>query len=95
MGSKVVFDVCASTGEYTDHEGNSKQRWLRCGVVIKNDEGRVSIKLDAIPVRTNEKGELWLSCFKPKPRNQQQPAQQQSQAQQPAGDGFSDKDIPF
>ncbi len=92
MSSKVVFDVCASTGSYIGQDGQEKQRWINVGCVFKNEQGRVSIKLDAIPVRTNDKGELWLSCFVPKQR--QQPAQQPP-PQQPANDGFEDPTIPF
>jgi len=91
-----VYDVCASTGSYIGQDGQEKQRWINIGAVFKNDEGRVSIKLDSIPVRTNEKGELWLSCFVPKPRNQQQPVQGvRDKPAEKKDDGFQDKDIPF
>jgi len=89
-----VYDVVCSTGSYIGQDGQEKQRWMNIGAVFKNDQGRVSIKLDAIPVRTNEKGELWLSCFVPKPRKQ--PAQVQAPRQEPSQQqaGFEDE-IPF
>jgi hypothetical protein len=89
-----VFDVVVSTGSYTGDDGQEKQRWMNVGAVFKNDEGRVSIKLDAIPARRNETGELWLSCFEPKPRQQTQNTPPPAPAQA-AQDDFADDQIPF
>ena len=92
MASKKIFDVCTSTGSYTGPDGSEKQRWMNVGVMFKNDSGYVSIKLEAIPTRRNEQGELWLSCFVPKEK--EQPAQQQGFRDAPKDD-FQDEQIPF
>ena len=94
MASKKIYDVCVSTGSYTDQNGQEKQRWMNVGVMFKNDTGYVSIKLEAIPTKRSDDGFLWLSCFAPKEREQkpQQPGfREQAQGAQ---EGFGDI-IPF
>ena len=97
MASKKIYDVMVSTGSYTGDDGQEKQRWMNVGVMFKNDSGYVSIKLEAIPTKRNEQGELWLSCFAPKPYEPKAPAQQggfRDKPAPPAGE-FVDDDIPF
>ena len=97
MASKKIFDVMVSTGSYKNDQGEEKQRWMNVGVMFKNDSGYVSIKLEAVPTKRNEQGELWLSCFAPKPREDKASAQQggfRDKPTQPAGE-FGDPDIPF
>lgn len=61
------YDIC--TGR-KDNEG--KTRWTKIGAMFPAREGDgFSIKLDALPL-TNEKGEVRLSAFVPKPRDDQQ-----------------------
>lgn len=44
-------DIMASVGEYTDAQGRKAKRWIRCGVLMRDDSsGALSIKLDAVPV---------------------------------------------
>ena len=53
-------DLMASTGEFTDAEGKKAKRWLKCGVVMRDDtNGSLSIKLDAVPVSPSWSG--WLA----------------------------------
>jgi predicted RNA-binding protein with PUA-like domain len=97
MASRKIYDVVTSTGTYNDPQtGEEKKRWLTVGVVFENDAGYVSMKLDAIPAKRNEHGEMWLSLFTPKPREQKQAPQQQGfrEQSQRGADGFEDKDIP-
>ena len=77
-----IKDVVARGDEYQDRDGNTKVRWINCGAMFKNAEGKVSIKLDSLPVNFDG----WLNLFDPKPRQQPQPQQ--------ADDGLDD-DIPF
>ena len=96
MASKKIFDVMVSTGSYTGDDGQEKQRWMNVGVMFKNDSGYVSIKLEAIPTKRNEQGELWLSCFAPKPYQPKEPAQGGFRDKPtPPADNFGDPDIPF
>ena len=94
------YDVIASVGEYQDQNGQTKTKWLKCGVVIENPEsGNLSLKMEALPVGEEWSG--WFSLKVPTPRDQmpnsgqggyqqQQPPQQQGyrqpapQPQQPA-----------
>jgi len=85
MASKLIYEVCGSAGTYKAQDGSEKTRWVKAGVVFKNDKGYISMKLDAIPTRRNENGELWLSLFVPQDKK---PAQTASQ--EPVG-GFRDK----
>ena len=72
--SKIIHDVVATIGEYTDREGNTKKRYQKCGAAFTNDEGQISIKLDAVPCSPDWSG--WLSLYEKKeydqPRQQQQ-----------------------
>ena len=72
--SKKIFDVVGSDGEYKAQDGSTKTRWVNCGVVFKSEKGNYSMKLSAIPTRRNEDGELWLSLFVPKAK-EEKPAQ--------------------
>jgi hypothetical protein len=60
MTMRKYGDVMASVGEYQDDQGRKAKRWLKCGVVMKDDtSGKLSIKLDAVPVRPDWSG--WLA----------------------------------
>lgn len=51
----------ASNGEY-QKDGETKKRWQRVGTLFKDDQdGRISIKLDSIPVGPEWSG--WLAAF--------------------------------
>lgn len=81
--SKVVYEVMAKTGKYTDKNGQEKNRWAKCGVILQGDKG-LSLKLETIPVGSDG----WFSLFEPKP-------QQSSGNSAPAGDDLGGSDIPF
>ncbi len=53
--------VVATTGTYKGHDGNEKKRYTQCGIAFTDDQGRISIKLDAVPVTPEWSG--WLSLF--------------------------------
>ena len=85
--AKKIFDVAVATGKYMK-DGVEKTRWLNCGVVLKNDNGNYSLKLEAMPLGAEFDG--WFNLFTPQPRQQQQ----QPSPPPPAPDVFDD-DIPF
>lgn len=64
--AKQRYDVCAKVGEYEDKFGATKGRWLKLGVAFVNDNGSISVNLDAVPSPT-EKG--WQLVLFP-PRDQ-------------------------
>ena len=78
MASRYTHDVVATTGEYKNNQGETKKRFTNVGCAFTDDQGRVSIKLDSIPVGPDWSG--WLSLYDPKPRDGQHSAPQQQQA---------------
>tara|TARA_R110000744_G_scaffold21250_4_gene55187 strand:+ start:2139 stop:2387 length:249 start_codon:yes stop_codon:yes gene_type:complete len=80
----VKFEVVAKTGTYTNHAGEEKSSWLKCGAVFEGDSGQLSLKIDAVPVGSDWNG--WFSLFPPKPKGERQAS---------APDSFSGKDLPF
>ena len=80
----VFKDIC--TGRRYTKNGEEKTAWTRVGVLIEKD-GRQYVKLEAYPL-PNADGEVFLSVFEPRPREQQ--GQQRSA---PRDD--LDGDIPF
>jgi len=52
-----VFDVLYKRGE------DSKKRgiWLKCGVVLQKSDGKMSLKLDTIPISNHFDGWLVIS----------------------------------
>jgi len=62
-----IFDVMAPIGKYNDpNTGQEKTRWLKCGMIVKTQAGKMALKLDAMPVApVTEEGGLWLQLFAP------------------------------
>lgn len=62
MKARRTHDVVATVGEYSDREtGEKKKRFSTCGSAFSDDQGRISIKLDTIPVGPDWSG--WLSLY--------------------------------
>lgn len=59
--SKRTHDVVATIGEYTDRNGEKKKRFVNIGTAFTDPEGRVSIKLDSVPVGPEWSG--WISLY--------------------------------
>jgi len=81
----IRYEACARGEKYTTADGQEKQRWLKCGVVLETKSG-LSLKLESLPVNFDG----WLSFFEPKPREEQQRPQQRRQSA-----ANMDSDIPF
>lgn len=58
---KKTHDLSASCGEYTDSHGQKKKRWVNCGAIFQGDDGRISVKLESVPVGPDWSG--WFSAF--------------------------------
>lgn len=80
MASQRTHDVSATIGEYKDAQGNTKKRYINVGSAFTDEQGRVSIKLDAVPVNPEWSG--WLSLYPVKER-EDRPAQGQQRQQRP------------
>lgn len=76
-------DVCTGR-KYKDAQGQEKTKYTRIGAWFENDQGQLSVKLDALPM-PDQNGECWLKLFVPQPQDgQQQSPPQQQQAPAPA-----------
>jgi len=93
MASQRTHDVVATVGTYKK-DGEEKKRYANCGSAFTDDQGRISIKLDTIPVSPDWSG--FLSLY-PVENNRQHPQaerprqQQRTQSQPP----MENDDIPF
>lgn len=47
---KRVKRIVATTGEYTDKDGNSKKQYATIGTLFEREDGSQSIKIEAVPV---------------------------------------------
>ena len=112
MPARKKYDAVATIGEYKDRAtGQTKKRYATVGTVFESDDGRLSLKLDTIPVGPGWSG--FISFYEPRqaegsPRpSQASPAQQRADAYQraahsrpaappaPAYDDDGDDEIPF
>lgn len=102
---RKTHDLVVSTGEYTQ-DGQTKKRWKNIGVAFTDDEGRMSLKLETVPLpKMDEKGypEIWIKMFasddSPSSRNlPQHPPHRSSAPRPPSGDapsGEDEDDVPF
>jgi hypothetical protein len=79
MPAKATHDIVATTGEYTDRAtGEKKKRYTKCGTAFQDEQVRISLKLETVPVGPNWSG--WLSLY-PIERNQSAPRSDARQAQ--------------
>lgn len=76
MSVQKTMNIVATTGEYTNNQGEQKKRYLTVGTLFVYDDGGMSIKLDAIP--TNFNGSL--SIYDKQDRQPQQQMYQQNMA---------------
>lgn len=101
MPARRKYDAVATTGTYRTANGEERKRYTKVGTVFEDDQGRMSLKLDAVPVGPDWSG--WISFFAPQD-NSGQPQQRQAQTAAPARpappapadhDFPEDDDIPF
>ncbi len=64
----TVYDVLYKRGE---HQGRGI--WIKCGVVLQKPDGKMSLKLDAVPVGTDFDGWLVISERRQEHGNGHQP----------------------
>jgi len=62
MASKKVKVLKAANGTY-EINGEEKTRWVTIGALFKNDQGKTSMKIDAMPVGGEWDG--WVQMFTP------------------------------
>mgnify|MGYP006275817187 CR=1 FL=1 len=59
----LAYEVIASTGTYTNKQGEERKRWQKIGVVMQTSKG-LTLKLEAVPVNWDG----WATLAEPKPR---------------------------
>ena len=60
---KKKYDAVATVGKYTK-DGVEKKRYLTVGAVFESDEGKLTLKLEGVPVSPDWSG--WISFYEPK-----------------------------
>lgn len=98
MTKKVIKRLMAKDGSTYQKNGQTKNGYMRCGIILKDDQdGSISIKISGLPIAFDG----WLSAWDLEGQNAQNQAGMQQQApppqaprQAPKIDGFDD-DIPF
>lgn len=90
--TKKLYDLAVKTGEYTTREGETKGKWLNIGALLESDEGNRFLLIDrwfnpaGLPNPDN-RGNVMVSLFKPKQRDESQ------NAQESGGGGSTNDDI--
>lgn len=82
----IKYEVLASTGTYTDKNGNTKNRWQKCGVVMSTKNGGYALKLETVPVGKDFDG--WFTLAEPKSTDDKPKGKAASMADM-------DDDVPF
>lgn len=85
---KKKYDAVATVGKYTGKDGTEKKRYLTVGTVFEGDGGKLSLKLDGMPVSPDWTG--WISFYEPKPYGADSHGQAKANGYAPETD-----DIPF
>lgn len=98
MKAKRTHEVVATNGTYKDRDGNEKKRYINCGSAFTGEDGRISIKLDSVPVSPEWSG--WFSLYaverKEERREPEIPAAgRYENAGEMAASVEGDDDIPF
>lgn len=60
----IVYEVIATTGTYTNKNGEEKKRWQKIGVVMQGNKG-LTLKMEAVPVGWDG----WATLAEPKARD--------------------------
>lgn len=109
--AQATHKIVATVGKYKDRQtGEEKKRYLQCGVAFTDEQGRISLKIDAMPVSPEWSGFLLLYPLnddrqEAPARQQQRQAPRQTSRPKPPGtieypapqieDGMEDDYIPF
>lgn len=88
MSREVLGDVCA----YIKSPGAEKASYYKCGVAFRADDGRMSIKIDTLPIPGQWTG--WLNIFPQQQQGERPPLKPLPKRAPKPFDDFDD-DIPF
>lgn len=88
MGMKPIKRAVATTGSYTDREGNEKKRYVNLGTLFEYDDGGMVLKLDSIPVGEGFTGFINFYDIEDRQERGAGRPQQQSRGGGGSGGGF-------
>ena len=94
--ARPTHDIVATLGEYKAADGTKKKRYHTCGKAFTNDQGQISLKLDALPCSPEWSG--WLSLYPVQDQAQRadpRPAPAPQAAEPAASAAGEEDDIPF
>lgn len=100
MKSRIKYEAVATIGKYKDKQtGEDRKQFLKVGTVFESEDGRLSLKLDAVPCSPEWSG--FISFYEPK--RDAGPGQAHEQRRQSAGmpaapaatNDHEDEDLPF
>jgi hypothetical protein len=61
----VAYEVIASTGTYTNKQGEEKKRWQKIGVVMQGKNG-LTLKMESVPIGWDG----WATLAEPKAKDE-------------------------
>ena len=94
MKSRKKYDAVATIGTYKDREtGEEKKRYATVGTVFESEDGRLSLKLDTIPIGPGWSG--YIAFYDPKDSKDGNRPVQRSIPPAPPATNHDDDDIPF
>jgi len=68
----VLYEVTAAGEKYTAKDGTEKTKWIKIGSVIQTKSGKMSLKLETIPLNWDG----WASLMEPRddvPKQRREP----------------------
>lgn len=94
--TKKLYDLAVRVGEYTNHNGETKGKYLNIGTVLQKDGGGKFMLLNrtfnpAGVINLDNKDSVIISMFKPKSENDN-PVPEDGSSQKPP---TSSDEIPF
>jgi hypothetical protein len=94
--NRKKYDAVATIGEYTTKTGEKKKRYTTIGSVFEDNAGRLSLKLDCVPVGPEWSG--WVSFYEPtSAQNKTNEPEHRKRSQAPVSAPLreDDEEIPF
>lgn len=62
MATTAKLKAVQTVGTYENKKGEKKNQYQEIGVVFENENGHLSLKLNALPL-PNAKGEVWVNLY--------------------------------
>ena len=96
---RKTHDLAVIVREYQDRDGQTKKQYQNVGALMEGDNGPYVILErwfnPAGIANPQDRSNLIVSCFEPRPRDGQQAGNQGGQRQQQSRDMPDDSDVPF